>query len=138
MNCIPNNKQIILFDGVCNLCNDSIIKIIRFDRKNKFVFASLQSNIGKKILTELQIDTNKVDSIILYSPKEAYYTKSSAILHIATEFGSSWKLLKLFFIIPKPIRDFFYDIIAKNRYKWFGKKESCMIPSEELRNKFLA
>lgn len=134
---LPNNTKLILFDGICNLCNDSVLKVIKNDRKNIFVFAALQSETGKKIINHLQIDITTIDSIILYSPNVSFDIKSTAALKIMKEFGGLWKLTQVFYILPKFLRDFIYDFIAKNRYKWFGKKESCMIPSPELKSKFL-
>ena len=133
----PKEKKIILFDCVCNLCNDSVIKVIKHDKKNIFLFTALQSDAGQKILKEIGIDTAEMDSVILYIPNKAYYKKSSAALRIMNEFGSSWKLTQVFRILPAAFNDFFYDIISRNRYKWFGKKESCMIPTPELEAKFL-
>jgi predicted DCC family thiol-disulfide oxidoreductase YuxK len=134
---IPAGKKIILFDGVCNLCNDSVIKVIQNDKKNVFLFTALQSEAGEIILKELGIDTTKVDSIILYDPEEGYYIKSSAALRIMKEFSGFWKLMQIFRILPVGFNNFFYDYIARNRYKWFGKKDSCMIPTPELKAKFL-
>lgn len=135
---LPANKKLILFDGVCNLCNSSVLKVIRFDKKNDFLFASLQSDVGQKIIAHLQIDTTKTDSIILYEPTVSYDVKSSAALKIMNSFGGFWKLTQIFWVFPKSIRDLIYDFIAKNRYNWFGKKESCMIPTPKLKAKFLA
>ena len=134
---LPKDKKIILFDGVCNLCNDSVLKVIKHDKNNAFVFTSLQSDIGKQIINHIKIDTSKTDSIILYEPNVSYDIKSTAALKIMKEFGGFWNLTQLFWIFPEPIRNIVYDYIAKNRYKWFGKKESCMIPTPELKSKFL-
>lgn len=134
---LPKDKKIILFDGVCNFCNSSVLKIIEYDVKNRFVFTSLQSTIGKQITNYLNIDTSKTDSIVLYEPNVSYYIKSSAALKIISEFGGLWKLTQIFFLFPSSIRDMVYDIVAKNRYKWFEKKENCVIPTNELKNKFL-
>ncbi|PKH52034.1 thiol-disulfide oxidoreductase [Tenacibaculum sp. Bg11-29] len=134
---LPTNKKIILFDGVCNFCNDAVLKVIKYDTKNQFVFASLQSYIGKEITNHLGIDITKIDSIILYEPKIAYYIKSTAALKIMINFGGIWNLATVFNLIPETIRNYSYDFIAKNRYKWFGKKEVCMIPSKEIQKKFL-
>lgn len=134
---LPLHKKIILFDGICNLCNSSVLKIIKYDKNNQFVFASLQSDIGKQIINHIHIDTSKIDSIVLYEPNVSYDVKSSAILKIATNFGGIWKLTQLFFIFPCKTRDIIYDFIAKNRYRWFGKKNSCVIPTKELKAKFL-
>jgi predicted DCC family thiol-disulfide oxidoreductase YuxK len=112
------------------------VKIIKHDKKDVFRFASLQSEIGKKLTNERGIDTSKIDSIVLIDPGNAYYIKSDAALEIAKALsGYSW--LRVFSPLPRSFRDFFYDIIAKNRYKWFGKKDACMIPTPELKGKFL-
>ena len=134
---MPKDKKIILFDGVCNLCNSSVLFVIRRDKKDLYRFAALQSDLGKEFVASRGIDTTKTDSIILVEPDLAYYTKSSAALKIGRGFGGGWKLLALFEWIPPVIRDFFYDIVAKNRYRWFGRREACMIPTPELRAKFL-
>ncbi len=134
---LPKNKKIILFDGVCNLCNDAVLKVIKHDHKNVFVFASLQSETGKKIIKYLNIDVSKIDSIVLFEPNVSYEIKSSAALKIMNDFGGFWNLTQLGWVFPISFRDFIYDYIAKNRYKWFGKKESCMIPTTELQSKFL-
>ena len=134
---LPKNKKIILFDGVCNLCNGSVIEVIKHDKNDNFRFVSLQSDLGKEICNYLKIDTSKTDSIILFEPTVAYYTKSTAALIIMNSFGGFWKTTQLFYVFPEFFRNWVYDFIAKNRYKWFGKKESCMIPTQELTAKFL-
>ncbi len=134
---LPKNKKIILFDGVCNLCNSAVQYIIERDKKDVFRFVALQSELGQEICNYIGIDTKKVDSIILYEPGIAYNLKSEAALKIATEFNSIYSLLSLFKIFPQNSRDAIYDYIAKNRYKWYGKKETCMIPTPELKAKFL-
>ena len=135
---IPNNKQLILFDGVCNLCNSSVLYVIKRDSKNKFLFAPLESNIGKDIIKKFKIDTEKTDSILLYNPKKDKLTcKSTAALLIASRLGFPTGILAIFLLVPAFIRNWIYNYIAKNRYKWYGKKESCMIPTPELKSKFL-
>ncbi|MDT7831983.1 DCC1-like thiol-disulfide oxidoreductase family protein [Flavobacteriaceae bacterium S356] len=134
---LPKNKLIVLFDGVCNLCNDSVVKIIKNDKNDVFRFTSLQSETGSKIIEYLGIDTTKVDSIVLYDPKKAYYIKSEAALKILNHFNGFWKLFQVFALLPNSFNNIFYAFIAKNRYKWFGRKESCMIPTPELKVKFL-
>ncbi|WP_456424654.1 thiol-disulfide oxidoreductase DCC family protein [Lutibacter sp.] len=131
-----NNKLIILFDGVCNLCNSSVNFIIKHDTKEQFLFASLQSDAAKEILLQFSTKKLTVDSIMLIEGKNIY-EKSSAILQISKHLNSGYKVLYGFIIIPKFIRDWVYDIIAKNRYKWFGKKEKCMIPTPEIKNRFI-
>ena len=134
---LPKDKKIILFDGICNLCNDSVLKVIQNDKKNVFLFASLQSNIGKEIIAHLGIDINLIDSIILYEPGVSYDIKSTAALKIMKEFKGIWLLTQVFMVLPENFRNVVYNFIAKNRYKWFGKKEQCMIPTPELKEKFL-
>ncbi len=134
---MENDKKIILFDGVCNLCNGAVQFIIKRDKKDLFRYAALQSEIGERLIEERGIDTSKVDSIILVEPGVAYFTKSDAVLRIGQDFGGLWKGLALFTWIPRIIRDTLYDFIARNRYKWFGKKDQCMIPTPELQAKFL-
>lgn len=134
---LPADKKIILFDGICNLCNDSVLKVIKNDQKNVFVFCALQSETGKKIIDQLKINTTKIDSIILYEPGIAYYIKSEAAIKIMNEFDGFWKITQIFTLFPTSFNNFFYDFIAANRYKWFGKKENCMIPTPELKAKFL-
>jgi predicted DCC family thiol-disulfide oxidoreductase YuxK len=132
-----DNTAIILFDGVCNFCDNSINRIIRHDKKNHFRFAPLQSEIGKKLSREHGIDTEKTDSIILVENGKAY-TRSGAILRISKHMNRLYPLMYGLLIVPAFIRDAVYDIVARNRYKWFGKKESCMIPTAEIRNKFIS
>ena len=134
---LPKDKKIILFDGVCNLCNDAVLKVIKNDKNNTFLFTALQSESGKKIIKHLGIDVSKIDSIILYEPGVSYDIKSSAALKIMNHFGGLWALTQIFWIFPEGFRNIIYDYIAKNRYKWFGKKESCMIPTPKLKAKFL-
>lgn len=130
------NHKIILFDGVCNLCNSSVNFIIDRDKKNIFKFAALQSEAGQKFLNKSGMDQNDFDSVVLVVENK-FYSKSSAALKIVKEFPFLWKALYIFIIIPAPLRNFFYDLVAKNRYNWFGKKDSCRMPSPELKNKFL-
>lgn len=130
------NHKIILFDGVCNLCNSSVNFVIRKDKNDVFRFAALQSEIGKKYINKFSIDPSQTDSIILVEG-EKHYVKSSAALTIAKSLKGVYPLFYGFMIIPNFIRNWVYDYIAKNRYKWYGKKESCMIPTPELKSKFL-
>jgi len=128
--------KIILFDGVCNLCNSSVNFIIDNDKRNIFKFASLQSETGSELMKKHNLTSKDIDSVILIDADRAYI-KSDAALRIAAELGGIYKLISYLRFIPKFIRDFFYDIIAKNRYRWFGKKDSCRIPTPELKSKFL-
>lgn len=135
---IPKNKKIILFDGVCNLCNNAVQYIIKKDKKDVFRFASLQSDIGLQLAKERGIDTGQVDSIVMIDPGNAYYVKSTAALEIAKDLGRFYAFLApVLLYIPTRLRDIGYDFIARNRYKWYGKKDQCMIPTAELKEKFL-
>ena len=134
---LPRDTKIVLFDGVCNYCNDKINFIIKNDKQDVFRFVALQSETGQKIIKYLGIDVS-IDSIILYEPGYAYFIKSEAVFRIIKHLSSSVKILLIFNFIPTSIKNIFYDIIAKNRYNWYGKKESCMMPTEELKRKFIA
>ncbi len=133
---MKSDKKIILFDGVCNLCNSSVVFIIKRDKKDIFRFAAIQSEEGEKLIQKHHIDTSKTDSIILVEG-DTYSVKSTAALKIARNLKAGYPLLYGFMILPAFFRNWVYDIIAKNRYRWFGKKDSCMIPTPELRSKFL-
>ena len=136
---VPIDKQLILFDGVCNLCNSSVLYVIKRDKKNKFLFAPLQSEVGKDIIKKFNIDTENTDSILLYNPKNDNISyQSTAALIVAKQLGFPNNLLAVFLIVPVFIRNWVYKYIAKNRYKWFGKKDVCMIPTPELEAKFIA
>jgi len=135
---VPKNKQLILFDGVCNLCNSSVVYVIKRDKNDTFLFAPLQSDVGKEIISKFNINTEDTDSILLYNPtKDTISYKSTAALKVASHLTFPTNILALFLIIPAFIRNWVYDYIAKNRYKWYGKKEACMIPTPELKSKFL-
>jgi len=135
---LPIGKKIILFDGVCHLCNSSVQFIIKHDKKDNFRFIPIQSELGQQIINHIGIDITKVDSIILYDPGIAYFIKTEATFKILKELNSAYRFFLVFSILPKYVLNFTYDYIAKKRYKWFGKNESCMIPILELQSKFLA
>lgn len=128
--------KIILFDGVCNLCNSSVQLVLKNDKNDTFRLAALQSDAGKKLTEKYGIDTSQTDSILLIDADKVY-AKSTAALKIAKQLSGAYPLLYGFMIVPKFIRNRVYDYIAKNRYKWYGKQESCMIPTPELKDKFL-
>lgn len=134
---IPRDKKIILFDGVCNLCDSTVQKVIKADKDDQFRFASLDSEIGQKILDYIGVDRQKTDSIVLYQPGVSYYLKSQAAFKIASYLGLPYVLINIFSVFPKALTDIAYEFIAKNRYKWYGKKESCMIPNQSIKQKFL-
>ncbi|QKE71615.1 DUF393 domain-containing protein [Arthrobacter citreus] len=128
------DNPVILFDGECILCNGAVQFIIKHDRKGYFHFAALQSPFGEKLILE-HPELSSIDSIILIQNGKIKY-ESSAALRIAKHLDGWPKLCFVFIMIPKPIRNFFYRLIAKNRYKFFGKNETCMIPSKEIRDRF--
>jgi predicted DCC family thiol-disulfide oxidoreductase YuxK len=135
---LPQHKKIILFDGLCNLCDASVQFIIKRDSKDVFRFVSLQSNLGQQIVQHLEIDTQKVDSILLYnSVQNTYLNKSEAVFEIVKSIGGIFYCLLIFRLIPIAITNKIYDFIARNRYKWFGEKKSCLVPTKELESKFL-
>ena len=130
-------SAIILFDGVCNFCDDSINFVIKHDKRNYFKFAPLQSERGGELLDKYKINRAETDSVVLVENDRAY-THSTAALRIAKGLGGIWSLAYIFIVVPKFIRDAAYNVIARNRYKWFGKKDACMLPTPEIREKFLS
>jgi predicted DCC family thiol-disulfide oxidoreductase YuxK len=132
-----NNQHIILFDGICNFCNFWVNFIIDRDKKNIFRFAALQSERGQELLDRFQMDSKSLDTFVLIEDKKVY-TKSTAALKISRKLIGIWRSFYFLILIPKPIRDFIYTLIAKNRYKFFGKRSTCRIPTEEEKEKFLS
>lgn len=133
MNTLP--EAIVLFDGVCNYCNKMVNLCIKLDKKKKLRYTSLQSNLGKQLRIKYQIPES-VDSIVFITNNKAYIY-SDAALQIVKKLALPIRLLFVLIIIPVPIRNWFYKWFAANRYKWFGKKDSCMIPSKEVKHLFL-
>jgi predicted DCC family thiol-disulfide oxidoreductase YuxK len=130
-------SAIILFDGVCNFCNGSVNFIIDRDSAGYFKFAPLQSEIGEKLLAQHGVDKAQTDSIILIEDDKAY-THSTAALRIARKLDGAWRWFYYLIVVPRPIRDAFYKLFARYRYKLFGKKDECMLPTPEIRARFLA
>ena len=133
---MDNNQNILLFDGVCNLCNGVVQFIIKRDKEGKFKFAALQSEAGQGILKKFGLPLDDFESFV-FVQGDKYYQKSTAALHVARELGGIWKLFYFFIILPKSFRDFLYSLIANSRYKIFGRQDSCMIPTPELKGRFL-
>lgn len=131
------DKSVILFDGVCNLCNNSVNFIMDRDPKFNFYFASLQSEVGQELLEENDWNGQALDSIILVDSNGKVYHRSTAALRIARRMGGLWPVLYAFIIVPAFIRDIVYKWIARNRYRWFGKRETCRLPTPEEREHFL-
>jgi len=128
---------IILFDGVCNFCNGSVNFIIERDKQGYFKFAPLQSEIGQKLLDEYGIDKTEIDSVALIEDGKAY-VRTTAALRIARKLEGVWSWFYGFIVVPSFIRDIFYKLFAKYRYRMFGKQDACMMPTPEIRERFLA
>ncbi|WP_435094570.1 thiol-disulfide oxidoreductase DCC family protein [Halorubrum sp. N11] len=133
---LPDDDAIILFDGVCNLCSGFVQFVLPRDTEDKYRFASLQSDVGQALLAEHDLPTDELESVVLIEDGESY-VKSAAIIHIATGLGGRYRLLSPFRHVPRPIRDRIYDFIAEHRYRWFGKKDRCMMPSGDAQSRFL-
>ena len=131
-----NRTHILLFDGICNLCNGAVKFIIKRDPKGKFKFAALQSEIGQTLLKKQGLSGNDFDSVVLVID-EKYYTNSAAALMVLKELDGFWSLTYVLIYLPKSFRDFVYKLIARNRYKIFGKKSTCMVPSNDIKQRFL-
>lgn len=127
---------IILFDGVCNLCERSVQTVLKYDRQGYFHFASLQSDAGRKLLQQFGLPADELKSFVLIENGKAF-TRSTAALRVAGKLGGPWKLLYPFIVLPAFLRNAVYDLIAANRYRWFGKKEACWLPKPEWTSRFL-
>ena len=127
---------IVLFDGVCNLCNSTVNFIIDHDTHNRFKFSSLQSAYGQSIIQQFKLSGDYLNTVVLIEDGNVYL-RSTAVLRILKHLGCLYQLLYVFIIVPAPILDFFYNIVAKYRYKWFGKRETCRVPDAETKNKFI-
>jgi predicted DCC family thiol-disulfide oxidoreductase YuxK len=134
---LPKDKMIILFDGVCNFCDSTVQFIIKHDPKDVFRFAPIQSAIGEEIIRHLHVDTTKIDSILLYEPEKGHFYKSEAAIRIARALGGIYSFVGIFSVLPRSLTDIVYDYIARNRYRWYGQKTECMIPTAEMIAKFL-
>ena len=129
-------QPILLFDGVCNLCNASVQWVLLRDRKAVFRFAALQSDLGQKLLLQHGLSAENLDTVVLVIG-EQIFLRSDAPLEIVRRLGGLWPLLYGFKILPKALRDAMYNFVAKNRYRWFGRQESCMLPRPEWKGRFL-
>ncbi|WP_373552168.1 thiol-disulfide oxidoreductase DCC family protein [Haliscomenobacter sp.] len=129
-------KPVILFDGVCNLCNGFVQYIIKIDPQGKFQFAALQSDFGQEVMAKAQLPVNELSTVVLYDNGKIF-THSNVPLEICRQLGGFWRLLLVFKLIPLSLRNRLYNWVASNRYRWFGQRESCMIPTPELRQRFL-
>lgn len=133
---IPLDKPILLFDGVCNLCNGAVQTIINLDKTAHFRLASLQSETGQTLLKKFDLPTEELGTVVLID-KEKAYVRSDVPLEVFHQLGGGWQLLYVFKILPRFFRDAVYNWIARNRYRWFGKQVACMIPTPEVKQRFL-
>ena len=133
---IPDDAAVVLFDGVCNLCNGFVQFVLPRDPEGEYRFASLQSDVGQSLLADHDLPTDELESIVLIEGGEAY-VKSAAVIRIATGLGGAYRLLAPFRHVPRSVRDRVYDFVADNRYRWFGKKDRCMMPSGDAESRFL-
>ncbi len=131
-----NTQPIILFDGICNFCNSAVNFVIKKDKKGIVKFTPLQSNAGQQLLQQYNLPTEEMSSFVFIDEGKAY-TRSTAAIKVCKYLSGLWPLCKVFIIVPKFIRDGLYNWIAKNRYKWFGERDACMIPTPEVRERFL-
>ncbi len=131
------DKEIVFFDGVCNLCNGSVQTILKYDRKKRFHFASLQSLTARELLPEKYTKEDELGTIVFMQKNGSFKTKSTAVLNIAKYLSFPLNLTFVFILVPVFIRNWVYDRVAKNRYKWFGKQDTCWLPTPELKSRFL-
>ena len=129
-------KKIIFYDGHCNLCNGFVNAIIKLDKKSIFLFAPLNGNHAKNLLKKNNIKNTTIDSVVLFNNNSISY-KSKAVIEILISLGGIYRVLVMTKIIPRAILDWLYDIVAKNRYSWFGKQDRCMVPDKKIISKFL-
>lgn len=135
---MKNNKKkdVILFDGICNLCNGFVLFIIDRDPKFNYMFSSLQSDYGKEMIKNYALNEKSLNTVVFIQNGKVF-TKSSAVLKIAKSLKFPWFLISIFLIFPKFLRDWVYDFVAKNRYKWFGKQKECRMPTSEIKSRFI-
>jgi predicted DCC family thiol-disulfide oxidoreductase YuxK len=133
---IPDDEAVILFDAVCNLCSGFVQFVLPRDTEGKYSFASLQSEVGQALLAEHGLPTEELESVVLIEDGESY-VKSAAIIQIATGLGGGYRLLSPFRYLPRSVRDRIYDFVADHRYRWFGKKDQCMMPPDDVQSRFL-
>ncbi|WAJ71377.1 thiol-disulfide oxidoreductase DCC family protein [Catenovulum adriaticum] len=131
-----DNHYIIIFDGVCNFCHGAVNFIIKRDYANQFVFAPMQSPAAQRLMAEYKLADAGCDSFILIK-KGHCYLRTHAAIEVTKDLSGAWYLLSVFKVVPAVIRDYFYRLLASNRYKWFGKKDRCLMPDEKLDSKFL-
>jgi predicted DCC family thiol-disulfide oxidoreductase YuxK len=133
---MTNQAPILLFDGVCNLCSRVVQFVIRHDPAGRFRFAALQSPAGQRLLVEHGLPADALDTFVLIEGARCF-TRSDAAIELARRLDGAWRWLRLAAVVPRPIRDWAYGVLVRNRYRWFGRRESCMVPTPELSQRFL-
>ncbi len=133
---MPSETNILLFDGYCNLCNGLVVFVIKRDSKKRILFSPLTSDYGKSLLEKAGLETGKSDTVVFFSEGK-YFTRSLAVLKLLKILGGGWKLFYGFVVIPGFIRDFIYDIIARNRHRIFGRRSACIVPDIETATRFI-
>jgi predicted DCC family thiol-disulfide oxidoreductase YuxK len=132
----PFPTPLILYDGVCPFCTASVLFVIRRDPRKRFHFAALQSPLGRTLLARYRLPQDEFQTFVLIT-EDGHATRSTAALKVARELGGPWLLLYGFILVPAPIRDLVYRIVARHRYRWFGKRETCLVPSADIRDRFV-
>lgn len=130
------NAPIVLYDAVCGLCSRSVQLILRHDRRGRFRFAALQSEVGQALLRRHGLQTDELDTFVLVEDGRAY-VRSSGALRVARGLGGAWRLVSALAIVPRPLRDAVYRLVARNRYRIFGRLDACMLPPPDVRSRFL-
>lgn len=135
-------RTVILFDGVCNLCNASVQFILRRDTRRLFQFASMQSEAGQRLLQQVGLSSTDMDTFVVVEQAEdgsssRIYTRSEAAIQVVSKLRQPWPLVRLVWWVPRPIRDGLYSWVSRNRYRWFGKRQTCMVPTPDIRERFL-
>ena len=131
-----NNRPVLLFDGVCNLCNNAVQFILRNEHTGVILFSPLQSTEAKNLLIKYNLETDQLDTLV-YIRNNLALTKSDAVIAILGDMGGIWRMGSLFKLLPKAFRDYIYEFIVRKRYGWFGKKDTCMVPNEAISNRFI-
>ncbi len=129
-------KSVVLIDGVCHLCQGLVRFIIPRDPKGRFLFASLQSEVAAKLLNGAGLESGQLSTVVLLEDG-VYYTESAAVLRIARKLRFPWPAAYLFILVPRSLRNALYKFVARNRYRWFGRDEQCLLPTPEIRQRFL-
>lgn len=133
---MTDTKYIVVFDGVCVFCNASVKFIIDRDKNNRFLFTPMQTDFAQSLLQNHQLNSVSLDTFLLVKNDQAYL-RTDAALEITKDLNGFWYLFNFFRIVPRPVRDFIYRVFARNRYKLFGRNHQCMVPSDELKSKFV-